>query len=242
MERGELLAKDVLPLVGKEFRKAANDSGALDEKLKSVRVTQGQFFKELETSRRTIFDEKFNKALAELFSSLSEGLKDSTAGLKGLGRVYAGFFRLVKGASEVLVPILDSVFFVMGEVSDILSAVFSSTEGKIIGGIIAMTYAAKNLDLVFKSIAARLFVVFAILDEIFSLFVKGRQGVLELALDQDLGFEPKTAEEKKNTPDLFSFGNLATLAVSPFTGFSNLVPLISNMLGQNSHLQALLMK
>ena len=233
MENGELLAADVLPKVAIEMRKMANAGGALEQKLMTTRVQQGRFFKELETAQNIIFKSGFDKGLANMFNSLANGLVDSKKGLEGLGKTFKWFFDTVALGVKIIMPVLDSFFFVTGEVfgainnlNNFLGNNFFSTALLVTGALLGITKIFKSFPVLaqalpflgrgFKTVgkdAAKstssvvifghaikgalrapltiALLVIAALDEIFSLFTKGRVGVLEEFLfgGKDIGFD-----------------------------------------------------
>ena len=75
MEAGNLMAKDVLPKVSSSFSEAARRGGALDEMLKSSRVEQNRLTYEFQQFKNLIFTSGFDKAMSNLFKSLSQLLE-----------------------------------------------------------------------------------------------------------------------------------------------------------------------
>ncbi len=100
MEQGKLLAVDVLPKVAKQMKIMANEGGALDEKLRSVRVTQGQFTNELQLAQDKIFRTGYDDGLAGLFKTMTTSLSDNGKTLERIGKVYEKVFN---GISHVVV-------------------------------------------------------------------------------------------------------------------------------------------
>lgn len=232
MENGELLAEDVLPKVAKEMNRMANSGGALEQKLKTTRVQQGIFFKELETAGNTIFTSGFDEGLATLFNSLSTALKEGREGLVGLGKTFKWFFETISLGVKIVSPLLDSILFVTGELfgglnnlNNFLGNNFISTLIIVAGALLGITKIFKSfpkfakylpfLGKAFKDIgddaikttksvtilgtAFRLALrsplaiaalIIAALDEIFSMFTKGRVGLLEeWIFGKDVGFD-----------------------------------------------------
>ncbi len=186
MERGELMASEVLPKVAKEFARTARDGGALAKAMETARVQQRRFVTGAQEASDTIFQGGFGKGLSDMFKELTDSLGESTKGMEGLGKVYKLFFDLVTQGAKVAIPILDSLFFVLGEISEVLNAVFVNDTATTLAGIAAVTLAIKRLDLVFKSFYARLFLTLGVLDEVFSFFVAGRVGMLEKLMGTDI--------------------------------------------------------
>lgn len=143
MENGELLAADVLPKVAKEMKKVA--AVGLEDKLDSLRVAQGQFFNQLEKTGNFIFEGSFSDGLKDLFQSLTEGLKDSEAGLEGLSEVFKAVFNLIRNGAEILIPVLNTLFTVLGKAAEVFNAVFDSDLGKILLGMAGLAMAIKKI-------------------------------------------------------------------------------------------------
>lgn len=95
IESGQLMATDVLPKVAKQMKAMANAGGALDAKLQTVRVTQGQFTNELQLAQNKIFNSGYNKGLAQLFKNLTDTLGNNGLALERIGRIYDKVFRAI---------------------------------------------------------------------------------------------------------------------------------------------------
>jgi tape measure domain-containing protein len=95
IESGQLMATDVLPKVAKQMKAMANTGGALDAKLQTVRVTQGQFTNELQLAQNKIFNSGYNKGLAQLFKNLTDTLGNNGLALERIGRIYDKVFRAI---------------------------------------------------------------------------------------------------------------------------------------------------
>lgn len=143
MENGELLAADVLPKVAKEMKKVA--AVGLEDKLDTLRVAQGQFNNQLEKTMNFIFQGKFSEGLKDLFQSLTEDMQGSEDGLNGLSETFKLAFNVIRNASEILLPVLNEVFSVLGGFSKFLNMVFDSDLGKILLGMAAMAMALKRV-------------------------------------------------------------------------------------------------
>lgn len=170
------------------MQKVANTAGALDKKLLTTRVQQGRFNKEMETTRKSIFESGFDEGLAMMFKDFSEGLVESSSGMKGLGQVFKLFFNIVRSVGNLIIPILDSLLFSLGKVSDLLNFVFDTNTGKIVGGIGLITLAMTNLtaittayNVVLNSIFLKFGLLIALGDELFSFFDDERLNVIESA-------------------------------------------------------------
>lgn len=118
MERGELVATEVLPKVTVELHKAARANGALDAALKSVSVTEGQFITQSQKAGDLIFKSGFGEGLSELYQTLTDILKDSGPQLKKLGDIFGKMFKGIAHLAKVLEPafkfIIDNIEMITG--------------------------------------------------------------------------------------------------------------------------------
>lgn len=231
MENGELLAEDILPKVSMEMSRMANAGGALSQKLMTTRAQQGIFFKELETAGNIVFKSGFDKGLANLFNTLTTQLQEGRKGLEGLGKIFKWFFDTISLGVNIVAPVMDSFFFVLGEGFGVLNTInsfmgnnFFSTLLLVGGGLLGITKLFKSFPMfakylpflgagfkgldkgaikstksikilgraimsVFRGPLAIVTLLVAALDEIFSIFKKGRVGLLEKFLfGEDKGF------------------------------------------------------
>jgi hypothetical protein len=187
MERGELISKDVLPKFGKALREVANDGGALDASLKTVGITQKKFFTSATKGADNIFKGGFGEGIAAMFTTMTASMNESEEALQSFGRFFKLIFDVVSLAIKAATPIVDSMLFVLGQVSEVINSLFVNDASAISAGIILLALNAKKVVKVFDSLYFRLFGVLALLDEIFALFAKGRVGVIETALGVDWG-------------------------------------------------------
>jgi tape measure domain-containing protein len=144
VESGKLLAEDVLPKVARQMKKVA--AVGLEQKMLTARVAQGKFFKELESSQDLIFKSGFGEGVGEMFNEIALSMRESEDGMKGLSQVFKLVFKIIGELAEVIIPILDSLFYVLGAVSEKLIEVFSTNRGKIVGGIGAITVASMAMS------------------------------------------------------------------------------------------------
>jgi tape measure domain-containing protein len=212
MERGELMAEDVLPKVGLAMAEMAREGGALEAQLLSTRVAQGQFITFAQEGADTIFTNGFSQGFAELLKSLGKDIGDSTEGLKSLGKVYQLFFKLVEGASKVLIPILEAIMSVLGGVSEMFLKLFSTDLGLIISGIVAISAVMLKLNglvfslnaglaaLIGKFLAIPLAII-AAGQEIKSLFDNDLTGILERFVfdGKQIGNDSQDAKDFRNS-------------------------------------------
>jgi len=146
MEAGKLLSADVLPKVAKELRRTANSGGALEMRMKSMRVAQGRFFKQVESGADTIFTAGFDIGGGEMFNEMADELDQAASGMKGMGKVFNLVFKVIGSASQFLIPILNSVFYALGLISDVLVELFQHKSGQIAAGIGVIGYAVGGLN------------------------------------------------------------------------------------------------
>lgn len=90
MEDGKLLAKDILPLVGKYMSEAAKKGGALDKMLKSNQVAMQRLSMTWQNFQNIIFMSGFGEALTRTFNSLAFALKNNEGAAKSIGVVLGG--------------------------------------------------------------------------------------------------------------------------------------------------------
>lgn len=90
MEDGKLLAKDILPLVGKYMSEAAKKGGALDKMLKSNQVAMQRLSMTWQNFQNEIFMSGFGEALTRTFNSLAFALKNNEGAAKAIGIVLGG--------------------------------------------------------------------------------------------------------------------------------------------------------
>lgn len=88
MENGELLAKDILPLVGKYMSEAARKGGALEKMLKSNTVALQRLTMTWQNFQNEFFMGGFGATLTNTFNMLAQMLKDNTGLAKTLGEAF----------------------------------------------------------------------------------------------------------------------------------------------------------
>jgi hypothetical protein len=186
MEQGQLLAHEIFPDVAKEMQRVANVAGALEEKMKTTRVAQGRFFKELETAQNKIFTGGFDKGGGTFFNTLAEVLRENDAALEALGKAFKAVLKAIAAGVRFLAPILGMVTNIVGRLIGQFDKIFGSGHGTYVAGIVAITYAVKRLgDMMSRKLAIVLAVV-AALEEMVALTTKGMVGNIELALGKDI--------------------------------------------------------
>lgn len=88
MENGELLAKDILPLVGKYMSEAARKGGALNKMLTSNTVALQRLTMTWQNFQNEFFMGGFGTALTNTFNTFAQMLKDNTGLAKTLGAAF----------------------------------------------------------------------------------------------------------------------------------------------------------
>ena len=90
MEGGKLLAKDILPLVGKYMSEAAKKGGALEKMLNSNGVAMRRLQQTWTSFQNEVFMGGFGEALTRTFNTLAFALKNNEQLAKSLGGVFGG--------------------------------------------------------------------------------------------------------------------------------------------------------
>ncbi len=90
MKDGKLLAKDILPLVGKYMSEAARKGGALEKMLNSNGVAMRRLQQTWTSFQNEIFMGGFGEALTRTFNALAFSLKNNEQLAKSLGGVFGG--------------------------------------------------------------------------------------------------------------------------------------------------------
>ena len=90
MKDGKLLAKDILPLVGKYMSEAAKKGGALEKMLNSNGVAMRRLQQTWTNFQNEIFIGGFGEALTRTFNTLAFSLKNNEQLAKSLGGVFGG--------------------------------------------------------------------------------------------------------------------------------------------------------
>lgn len=139
MEDGKLISAEVLPKVAKEMRRVANEGGALELKLGSARVAQGQFFNELDLASKKVFGDGYSTGLSVLFKTLATTLGDNGSSLESLGNSYNKAFKLMAKAVEALTPIVTWLIRSLEALLVTLDKISELTNIKLVAGIVLLT-------------------------------------------------------------------------------------------------------
>ena len=193
MEAGKLLSADVLPKVSKQMKIAANQGGALEKKLQTTRVAQGQFFGGLEKSADKIFKSGFGEGLAGLFRELTSVTTENDQSLKELGKTFNVIFRVIKNVIQILEPVLKAVIRAFGTLARTIEWLAQNPtkalELGLIGVIGALTLMLKKtssikafgvaLTAAFRGPLAAMISIIAIMDEVRAYFDPNVRGIFD---------------------------------------------------------------
>ncbi|WP_232106013.1 MULTISPECIES: tape measure protein [Serratia] len=117
MEQGQLLAKDILPAVGEEFKALAHNGGALDKAVNSNRASFQRLKTAMQNSMGQFFDGGFGSALTTAFDTISAALNNNADTFKLWGGI-AG--NVIDGATDAFAYLYDTVVLVSSIIGDYL--------------------------------------------------------------------------------------------------------------------------
>lgn len=117
MEQGQLLAKDILPAVGEEFKAVARNGGALDRAVNSNRASFNRLKTAMQASMGEFFDGGFGSALTNAFDTISAALNNNADTFKFWGDL-AG--NVIDGATDAFAHLYDTVVLVSSIIGDYL--------------------------------------------------------------------------------------------------------------------------
>jgi hypothetical protein len=195
MEKGTLLAKDVLPKVAKEFAKAARQGGALSEALKTVRVQQGRFFTQVQKAQDTIFKKGFGRGFAKLLKDLSLRLKELEPTLEAVGQAFEVVFGVVRELAGAILRALSSLGMLLkmfGFLNQVGGEFAESTVSKLSAGFLLMLNPLGRVIL-------KLMLLKALIEEVIALSSKNIMGEVERRLGKDLGFGSDSEVDKRSS-------------------------------------------
>ncbi|EMG7904215.1 tape measure protein [Enterobacter hormaechei] len=109
MKNGELLAKDILPLVGDEFKAAAQKGGAFEKSLKSNRVAMMRLRTTMQLAQKNFFDSGFGSQLTDTFNGLTDAIDSNQDAFKTLGAI-AG--NVIKGFTDAGYTVYNSFILI----------------------------------------------------------------------------------------------------------------------------------
>ena len=109
MKNGELLAKDILPLVGDEFKAAAQKGGAFEKSLKSNRVAMMRLRTTMQLAQKNFFESGFGSQLTDTFNGLTDAIDSNQDAFKTLGAI-AG--NVIKGFTDAGYTVYNSFILI----------------------------------------------------------------------------------------------------------------------------------
>ncbi|WP_257014172.1 tape measure protein [Serratia fonticola] len=109
MEQGQLLAKDILPAVGDEFKALARNGGALDKAVLSNRASFQRLKTAMQASMGAFFEGGFGTALTNAFDTISAALNNNSDAFKFWGDL-AG--NVIEGAVDSFSTLYNTIVLV----------------------------------------------------------------------------------------------------------------------------------
>lgn len=204
IELGNLASAEVLPKFANALREIIAETGALEKSLETSRTAQNRLVTGFELATDTIGTSGFNEGITSLFDSLRENLEESSGGLEGLGKFFNKLFKIIEKALDIIIPVLDVFFVILGKIADNLGflltafiAVFGKnavtrvvsmiTQMKLFGFVVGTATTGMRALAAATAIAfAKFFVMFKIVKELYALFSKNVIGDLEVQLGRDI--------------------------------------------------------
>lgn len=104
LQLGNVLAKDLLPKMTPMIREMANANGALATQLETARIAENRFFLTTQDGAKKIYDSGFSEGLKELYTTLSEILKDSGPQLEKIGKIFGTVFKAIAHILKLVEP------------------------------------------------------------------------------------------------------------------------------------------
>lgn len=90
MEDGKLYAKDILPFLADELKKAARAGGALDKSVKSNAASMERMKTAFQNAQNTIFKSAFGEELTSTFDSITAALNNNQGAFELFGDIAGG--------------------------------------------------------------------------------------------------------------------------------------------------------
>ncbi|MFV8904147.1 tape measure protein [Serratia fonticola] len=109
MEQGQLLAKDILPAVGDEFKALARNGGALNKAILSNRASFQRLKTAMQASMGAFFEGGFGTALTNAFDTISAALNNNSDAFKFWGDL-AG--NVIEGATDAFATLYNTIVLV----------------------------------------------------------------------------------------------------------------------------------
>lgn len=97
MEKGQVLAADVMPKVAEAFKEAALQGGALNKMMKSSASAQARFLNAWDGFLKKVFESGVDEGIAKLFDILSVSLEKLIPLVTGVGKAFRFAFVPIEG-------------------------------------------------------------------------------------------------------------------------------------------------
>lgn len=198
MRDGKLLASEVLPKLGRELRKVAQENDALNRVLNTSRVAENRLTTAMQKFMNVIFTSGFGEALTQFFNEATKGFQDLEGLGKAIGVVFKGVtktltialniiatpLKLISGLFTVLNRLFGETYATLLVLSPLLGIVFYKGL-KLVGKALGMIN--KKLVLIIAGFTTA--IVAAI--ELYALMTKGVRSEIEMRLlgGRDVSYE-----------------------------------------------------
>lgn len=148
MENGELMAKDVLPLVSKEMAKMAREGGALDKSLKGNAIAMSRMMAAFQDMKNQFFQAGFADLSAKTFEAITDAIHTLTPVLNILSRALNTAFTLLTLPIRLVFAVLSDLFDLVGfEGTGVLSKFIGTMTG-LVTTFLALRWAIAGLNAV----------------------------------------------------------------------------------------------
>lgn len=186
MEKGQVLAADVMPKVAEAFREAAEAGGALNKMMKSSGSEQARFMNAWDNLLKRIFESGLDEGIAGLFKALSVALEVITPVVEKIAGLFGVLVSWVSALSDSLVYLWQNpaLLGILGVLTAIAAVTFAGPIMSLL--LLGTTFAAVMASVVGwaswagRMIFLRLLPLFLILDTIEAL-ATGKTGMVGLA-------------------------------------------------------------
>lgn len=197
MKNGQLLAKDILPLVAEGFAEAARKGGALDKQLKGNRVAMERMRQSWMVFQNKIFESGFGEQMTETFNNIADLLSENGELAGNIGQFAKG---IIEAFQEIFLTIHD-VFLASG----LIIEAFMKKLG------VQMDTMDDTFNFAGRAIGALIFV--SALTRLFSILGKiaGLGAGLKFLKDIFGGGMPDGEDKAKKSGGLTRFGKLARI-------------------------------
>ena len=165
MESGKLLAEDVLPLVGQQFLKSANEGGAYTKMINTNRVAMDRMKLSFQLWMKEVFEGGFKDGLTEVFNGLNKmatallpvasilgeltgsvlvplgkALQIIASSISYVGNFFSGmpdWLKKIFSAIAVFLPLFRIMKYAFKGASWLAKGISSATKGASVGSIVA---------------------------------------------------------------------------------------------------------